>query len=159
MQKILSLPRRTLCYVLRPIVLDIVSSKIRVWGDPARLDISASAHMVNTLFNLSCGTISVGDSTFAGHNVSIITGSHDYTLFMEERQRNITRDGRNIRIGKGVWIGSNAVILGPCTIGDHAVIAACALVVHDVPAYSVVAGVPARVIRTISPNELTQATK
>lgn len=149
MRRILSLPRRVLGFILRPIVLDIVNTKIRIWGDPARLSISKSAHMMNTLFNVSSGTISVGDSTFAGHNVSIITGTHDYNLCMEERKWNVPRNGRDIRIGKGVWIGSNAVILGPCDIGDHAVIAACALVIDDVPPYSVVAGIPARVVRRI----------
>lgn len=148
---LLALPRRALVYLLRPVVLDIINTKVRIWGDPARLDLSRSAHMMNTLFNVTAGTISVGDSTFAGHNVCIITGTHDYGLFMEERKWNITRTGRDICIGKGVWIGSNAVILGPCNIGDHAVIAACALVIDDVPPYSVVAGIPARVIRTIEP--------
>lgn len=148
-RRLLSLPRRVLGFVLRPIVLDIVNTKIRVWGDPARLNVARSAHMINTLFNVSSGAISVGESTFAGHNVSIITGTHDYNLLMEERKWNVPRQGRDIHIGKGVWIGSNAVILGPCRIGDHAVIAACALVLDDVPPYAVVAGVPARVIRRI----------
>jgi acetyltransferase-like isoleucine patch superfamily enzyme len=149
LRRTLRLPRRALVFLLRPIVLDIVNTKIRVWGDPARVHIAKSAHMMNTLFNVSAGSITVGESTFAGHNVSIITGTHDYNQFMEERKWNITRTGRDIRIGKGVWLGSNAVILGPCKIGDHAVIAACALVLDDVPPYAVVAGIPARVVRKI----------
>jgi maltose O-acetyltransferase len=50
-------------------------------------------------------------------------------------------------IGADVWIGAHAVILPGVQIGDHAVIAACALVRENVPAYAVVAGVPARVVR------------
>jgi len=55
-------------------------------------------------------------------------------------------------IGNGVDVGSNAVILGEITIGDHAVIGAGAVVVHDVPPRAVVAGNPARVLR-IQPSE------
>ena len=152
-----TLPRRILARLLRPIVVDIVNRQIRIWGDPSRLKVAASANMVNTLFNVTSGAISVGDATFTGHNVCIITGTHDYHLFLEERKGNVPRTGRDIQIGKGVWIGSNAVILGPCTIGDHAVIAACSLVLDDVPPYAVVAGIPARVIRTIEPRRQQSA--
>jgi acetyltransferase-like isoleucine patch superfamily enzyme len=57
--------------------------------------------------------------------------------------------GKDIRIGNGVWLGTNSVILGPCVIGDHAVIAAGAVVTADVPPETVVAGIPARPIKTI----------
>ena len=50
-------------------------------------------------------------------------------------------------IGNNVWIGDKATILGGVTIGDGAVIAANSVVTKDVPAYSVVGGNPARVIK------------
>jgi acetyltransferase-like isoleucine patch superfamily enzyme len=53
-----------------------------------------------------------------------------------------------ITIGRNVWIGRKAIVLPGVTIGDHAVVAAGAIVTKDVPARSVVAGVPARVLRT-----------
>lgn len=53
----------------------------------------------------------------------------------------------NITIGNDVWIGYGATIIGEVTIGDGAIIGASALVVNDVPAYSVVGGVPAKVIK------------
>lgn len=52
-----------------------------------------------------------------------------------------------IHIGRNVWIGANATVLPGVTIGDHAVIAAGAVVTKDVPANTVVGGVPAKVIR------------
>jgi acetyltransferase-like isoleucine patch superfamily enzyme len=143
--------RRLLRRLLRSVVLDIINHEIRVWGDPARVRIARSAKMVNTLFNVMSGTVTVGEHTFTGHNVSIITGTHDYHKLMERRMCDVPREGRDIRIGKGVWIGSNAVILGPCVIGDHAVIAAGAVVIDDVPAHAVVGGVPARMIRQSLP--------
>jgi acetyltransferase-like isoleucine patch superfamily enzyme len=52
-----------------------------------------------------------------------------------------------IRIEDGVWIGANATILDGCTVGEGSVVAAGAVVTRDVPPLSVVAGVPARVVR------------
>lgn len=52
-----------------------------------------------------------------------------------------------VRIGDDVWIGARAVILPGVTVGDHAVLGAGAVVRADVPAWAIVAGVPARVIR------------
>jgi acetyltransferase-like isoleucine patch superfamily enzyme len=51
------------------------------------------------------------------------------------------------KIGNDVWTGHNANILGGVTVGDGAVIAAGAVVTHDVPPYAIVAGVPAKIIR------------
>jgi acetyltransferase-like isoleucine patch superfamily enzyme len=52
-----------------------------------------------------------------------------------------------VHIGDDVWIGARAVILPGVTVGDHAVIGAGAVVREDVPAWAIVAGVPAKVIR------------
>jgi virginiamycin A acetyltransferase len=53
----------------------------------------------------------------------------------------------SITIGNDVWIGAHAIILSGVTIGNGAVIAAGAIVTKDVPAYTVVGGVPAKVIK------------
>jgi maltose O-acetyltransferase len=58
---------------------------------------------------------------------------------------------KDIVIGDHVWIGTQAFIKEGVSIGDHAVIAAHAVVTKDVPAYAVVAGVPARVLRYLDP--------
>ena len=52
-------------------------------------------------------------------------------------------------LGRNVWVGSNATILSGVTIGDNAVVAAGAVVTKDVPADTIVGGVPARPIRRI----------
>ena len=56
-----------------------------------------------------------------------------------------------IRIGNRVWIGSHSTILPGVTVGDGAVVAAGAVVTKDVPPNTVVAGVPAKVVKTIVP--------
>ena len=54
-----------------------------------------------------------------------------------------------IHIGKKVWIGSHATILPGVTIGDNAIVAAGAVVTKDVPANTVVGGVPAKIIKNV----------
>jgi acetyltransferase-like isoleucine patch superfamily enzyme len=142
--------RKILRRLLRPVVRDIINHDIRIWGDRKRVQIAKTAFMTNTLFNVSSGTITIGDYTFTGHNVCLITGTHDMCKRLEGRMHGVPSSGRDIKIGRGVWIGTNAVVLGPCVIGDHAVIAAGALVRGDVPENAVVAGVPARVIKYVA---------
>jgi acetyltransferase-like isoleucine patch superfamily enzyme len=121
-----------------------------VYGDESRLSISPTAAVNNALFNLSSGVIDVGDYSFFGHNVTILTGTHDYMKFGLDRQRSAPNSGRDVFIKEGAWIASNVTIIGPCVIGEHAVVAACSLVNKDVPAYSIVAGIPATIIKEIS---------
>ena len=53
-------------------------------------------------------------------------------------------------IGNNVFVGVGAKVLGPIKVGDHAVIGANAVVIHDVPSRAVVAGIPARIIKSKS---------
>ncbi|MEP6599479.1 MAG: glycosyltransferase [Actinomycetota bacterium] len=120
-----------------------------VYGDPARLHLAPTAVVNNALFNLSSGEITVGDYAFFGHNVSVLTGTHDWTTFGAQRQVAVPKSGRDVVIGEGVWVSSNAIVVGPCRIGAHAVVGVGSLVLRDVESYTVVAGNPARVLRTI----------
>jgi len=120
-------------------------------GDLQRLTIADTAVVNNCFFNLYSGKITIGEYAFFGHNVCILTGTHDYRKFGKERLASVPPDGRDVIIEYGAWVGSNVTILGPCTIGEHAVVAAGSVVTKSVAAYTVVAGVPARVVRTIEP--------
>ena len=90
------------------------------------------------------GGIEIGDGTLIGHNVVLATINHD--LNPAKNRKNYYAP---IKIGAHVWIGSNATILPGVTIGDHAVVAAGAVVTQDVPAMTVVGGVPAKVLKVI----------
>ncbi len=68
---------------------------------------------------------------------------HQVTIGAEKRESPM--------IGNDVFIGAGAKVIGPVTIGDGARVGANAVVVHDVPAFSTVVGIPARVVRTGSP--------
>lgn len=103
----------------------------------------------NVFINACChfqdhGGISIGAGSQIGHNVVFATLNH--ALLPEERQ--ITYPAPII-LGKNVWIGSNSTILQGVTIGDNAVVAAGAVVNRDVPANTIVGGVPAKVIKTL----------
>jgi acetyltransferase-like isoleucine patch superfamily enzyme len=124
-------------------------TRMLVHGERARLHIAPTATVNNALFNLSAGEITVGDHAFFGHNVSVLTGTHDVTKFGAERKKAHPREGRDVVIGEGVWVATNATIIGPCTIGEHAVVGACSLVQGDVEPYTVVAGVPAKEVKRI----------
>ena len=122
-------------------------------GDPSRLHLDPTAVANNALFNVSSGHITVGAYAFFGHNVSVLTGTHDVKKFGEERQKAIPREGRDIVIGEGAWLGSNVTVLGPCTIGEHAVVGACSMVDDDVEPYTVVVGSPAKPRRRLDRDE------
>ena len=118
-------------------------------GDEHRLHLAATAVVNNAFFNLYSGSITIEDHVFFGYNVCLLTGTHDYLKFGVERQMAVDRSGRDIVIGQGAWIGTNATIIGPCTIGEHAVVAAGAVVRGTVLPYTIVGGVPARTIKDI----------
>ena len=120
-----------------------------IFGDPSRVAIAEGAVVNDALFNVSSGTIRVEANAFFGHGVSLLTGTHDIETIGPGRKDAIPPSGHDIVVGECAWISSNATIIGPCRIGAHAVVAAGAVVTADVPDYTVVAGVPARPVRTL----------
>ncbi len=102
----------------------------------------------NVFVNQNCtfmdkGGICIGNGVMIAPRVSLITGGHP--LPMAERREYLSF--APIVIEDDVWIGTAAVITQGVTIGAGAVVAAGAVVTHDVPAGTMVAGVPARVIK------------
>lgn len=77
-----------------------------------------------------------------------LTGRHEFEngALKQPRSRQVPTSGYDIRVGKGCWIASGAIILGGVTIGDHCLVAAGAVVTRNVPDYAIVAGVPAQII-------------
>lgn len=120
-----------------------------IFGPPERVHLADSAIVNDALLNTVSGSITVAANAFFGHRVSVLTGTHDITRRGRERQLAIPEEGRDIVIEEGAWIGSSAIVLGPCRIGAHAVVAAGAVVTGDVAAATVVAGVPAHVVRSL----------
>lgn len=91
------------------------------------------------------GGIEIGNGVLIGHSVVLATINHDLAP-SQKRKNHYTP----IKIGNNVWIGSNATVLPGITIGDWAVVAAGAVVTKDVPSYTVVGGVPAKMLKRVS---------
>lgn len=123
-----------------------------LWGSGQRLNIAKSAAVDTCLFNTNSGSITIGENTFAGSRVSLLAGSHDPHLQGFLRRDAELYEGCDIEIGNGVWLGSGCMLLGPCKVGDNAVIAAGAVVTPgtNVPANALFGGIPAKQIAELS---------
>lgn len=91
------------------------------------------------------GGIDIADDVMIGPKVSIITSGHP----IDPSQRRSSVIGKPVVIEKDVWIAAGAIILGGLTVGENSVIAAGAVVTRNVSQNSLVAGNPAKVIRSI----------
>jgi len=91
------------------------------------------------------GAVTMGDGVRVGAHTSILGFNHAMEPDRPVHRQPLTE--RGITIGDDVWIGSNVVIVDGVTVGSHAVIGAGSVVTKDVPAWAVVAGNPARLIR------------
>lgn len=92
-------------------------------------------------------SIAIGDDALIAEYVTIRDQDHRYGGDVPTAQNGF--ETAPIIIGNNVWIGAKATITKGVTIGDNAVIAAGAVVIHDVPANTIAGGVPARVLKAI----------
>lgn len=106
--------------------------------------------MIGRFCSIACGVKFI--FTSANHTLQSLS-NYTFPIFFEEWQLDVKEitsawDNKgNIIIGNDVWIGYEAVIMQGVTIGDGAIIGTRAVVTKDVPPYSIVGGVPAKVIR------------
>ena len=125
---------------------------------PFYTDFGKNIHIGKDVFiNSGChfqdqGGIEIGDGVLIGHNVVLATINHD--LLPDNNRKNHYAP---IKIGTHVWIGSNSTILPGVTIGEWAVVAAGAVVTENVQPYTVVGGVPAKIIKVIENTERKEA--
>ena len=139
-----------LMQLLKPILDELSLTTYRTYGSSKKLFIHPSAKVSNSLFNTFSGDIKIDEFAFTGHNVSFLTGTHNYNLSDMERMIDIPLEGNDIHIKKGAWIGSNSTIIGPCIIHENAVVAAGSVVVNDVEKNTIVGGCPAKFIKIIN---------
>lgn len=104
----------------------------------------------NVFMNFGCtfldlGGITIEDNVLLAPNVSLLTEGHP--IVPENRHALIPK---SILIKKNAWIGAGATILQGVTIGENAIVAAGAVVTKDVPNNTIVGGIPARIMKTIT---------
>lgn len=111
-------------------------------------DVIIGNHTRVGLHNTIIGPVSIGNHVNLAQGITITALNHNFT----DAGKRIDEQGistKEVVLEDDIWIGANAVILPGVTIGEHSVVAAGAIVTKDVPPHSLVAGVPAKVIRQI----------
>lgn len=103
----------------------------------------------NVFINHACsfldmGGITIEDDVLIGPRVNLVTENHPVDPAKRKQL-----DLKSILIKRNAWIGAGATILPGVTVGENAIVAAGAVVKKDVPANTIVGGVPAKFIRTI----------
>lgn len=131
----------------------ILGDDVRIWShiNKAQITVDAGAKLcvgnnsrINGAMITSTSQIEIGDHVrIAPFTIILDSDYHDVANHFSEEK------GHPITICDNVWIATRATILKGVTIGEGAVVAAGAVVVKDVPPYTVVAGVPAKVIKQI----------
>ena len=99
-----------------------------------------------------CNSVIIGDGVLTGMYVIISDNSHGRVTFDEASIRPVERtlySKGGVTIGNNVWIGDKVSVLAGVTIGEGAIIGANSVVTRDIPAYTVAAGIPARVIKDL----------
>ena len=111
-------------------------------------DVVIGDHTRIGLHNTIIGPVTIGQHVNLAQGIVVTALNHNYSI-PDQRidQQGVTTAA--VTIGNDCWIGANAVILPGVTIGEHSVVAAGAVVTKDVPSHSLVAGVPARIIKQI----------
>ncbi|MEM6486361.1 MAG: acyltransferase [Pseudomonadota bacterium] len=129
--------------------------ELGVWGrEPG----AGSLHIGDAVLMSPGSRISASDEIRIGNGVMLANGSYvtdsDWHTIYDRTSR--SPEVTPVCIGDNVWLGDHATVLKGVTIGENSVVAARAVVTHDVPANVIVAGNPARVVKELNPErELT----
>jgi acetyltransferase-like isoleucine patch superfamily enzyme len=108
--------------------------------------VGSGCRIYTTRFGSEPFLISIGDRVTITSGVTLLT--HDGATWLTRDERGRRYQYRPVTIGSDVFIGVNAIIMPGVTIGDEVIVAAGSVVTKSVPANSVVAGAPARIIGT-----------
>ena len=111
-------------------------------------DVVIGDHTRIGLHNTIIGPVEIGSHVNLAQGITVTALNHNFS----DTNKRIDEQGVStnpVTIEDDVWVGANAVILPGVTIGEHCVVAAGAVVTKDVPPHSLVAGVPAKVIKQI----------
>ena len=100
----------------------------------------------NSCLGANIGRICIGDNVLIAQNVVVRASNHSHDS-VDIPIKNQGHKYGTIHIEDGVWIGANSVIVANVTIGKHSIVAAGAVVTKDVMPFTVVGGVPAKIIR------------
>ena len=155
MRLLFSLPRFRLLNACKSAFLRLAGASVGrrvvyypgVWIMPGRgLRVGDDVDFALEVLVTTGGGVTIGDRTLIGYRAQILSSNHRIPpgrgpIF------GAGHESAPVTIGSDVWIGAHAIVLPGATVGEGAVIAAGSIVTGDVPAYHLVAGVPARTLR------------
>ena len=98
-----------------------------------------------------CEGVTIEDDVFIGHSVTFINDSYPRATSEGQLQTEADWKVEKTLVKKGASIGSGTTVLSNVTIGENAIVGAGSVVTRDVPANTIVAGNPARILRSIAP--------
>ena len=151
---VFSMPRYAWCNRIKKCLLVLMGAKIGsrpifypgVWIAPGRnLIVGDDVDFALDVLLTTSGGIRIGDRVLIGYRAQILSSNH-----VIEGRSPISKAGhvrKAVHVEQDVWIGASSIILPGVTIGEGAVIAAGSVVTKDVPAFAIVGGVPAKLIR------------
>lgn len=132
-----------------------VSTSPRLVGPGERLQIATSARLDKAFLETTAGSIAIASDAFIGAGASLLT---DPINRGPGHRIAVGSTGNDVHVGAGAWIGPSAIVVGPCRIGENAIVKPGAFVIGDVPAAAVVAGLPARIVGKVEvPMEMPPA--
>lgn len=126
-------------------------AQLTTWGN-GQITIGNHCSLRDSIHITAVNHITIGDNLLTGTNVLITDNSHG--TFVREQlnihpaERPIVSKGA-VTIGNNVWLGNNVCVMPGVTIGDGVIVGANSVVTHDIPAYSMAAGIPAKVIKQL----------
>lgn len=157
--KLKSIFQRNIAFSARVEYSD-VSPKAKVWGRCKLFHSSLGDYSYigrdSSLVYAEVGKFcSIASGTLIGMGTHTLNKLSTSSVFTEAKNgtgqkwvsSTVVEPFKRVKVGNDVWIGTRAMIMGGITIGDGAVVGAGAVVTKDVPPYSIVGGVPARIIR------------
>lgn len=117
-----------------------------------RIEIGNNVNLGDSIHITSINSITICDGVLTGRRVTITDHSHG-NIELEEMEaapnkRKLVSKGPVI-IGKNVWIGDKATILAGVTIGEGCIVGANSVVTKSFPPYSVIAGIPAKIVKSV----------
>lgn len=127
-----------------------------LWAFDGSIELAANVYLGPYVTIYGHGGVEIGEDTLVSMKATIVSSNHGIPPLGDSIRR-ASDVLLPTKIGRDVWIGANAVVLGGVTIGDGAVVAAGSVVNRDVAPGAIVAGVPARWVRTRSRGDRIEA--
>ncbi|MBL7110192.1 MAG: acyltransferase [Candidatus Marinimicrobia bacterium] len=138
-------------YILYLKVCNKIGSKVIIFPNvyiyfPENICMGTNVSIHQFSYIDASGDLEIGSHVMIGHGVTIMTNSHNFNQ-LENPMKNQGVKHKKVIIGEDVWIGAKSTILMGVNVGKGAIIGANSVVTKDVPEYSIVGGIPAKVLK------------